>query len=294
MLRTLLSPRLVGLHVLLVVALISAWLLGRWQLGVFEESGRPVSSGDPQAVAVSELTRQGQQMRAEAVGRLVSAEGVYDAPRQLLVANREPDTDTPGGVVAKGAGYWVLTPLILDDGTTMPIVRGWVKSAADPATAVPEGRVAVTGRIKPSQGIESVQRRGEVLPAGQVMTVSASELINVWQGVKVREGFVVATESIAPGLKAVAVRPPQTEPVLTWRNLAYAAQWWIFGLFAAFMWFHFVRDSLRSQRAAGGEDPGEGPGEGPGPGKAPGENGSSPDSGGALPLDRSAAPAPIS
>ncbi|GII91126.1 SURF1 family protein [Sinosporangium siamense] len=270
MLRTLLSPRLAGLHVLLVVALVATWLLGRWQLGVFEESSRPLATGDPQPVAVADLTRQGAQIQAEVVGRLVTAEGTFDAARQLLVVNREPDVAAPGGAVSQGKGAWVLAPLTLPDGTAIPVVRGWVKDTASPAPAVPQGKVTVTGRLQPSQPVSSVQRRGEALSAGQVMTVSTPELINLWQGARLRDGFVVSTESAA-ALTPVKASPPQTEAVLTWRNLAYAAQWWIFGLFALFMWFHFVRDAIRSDRAA--KDGSPGPGEG-----------------GGVPLDQAAAP----
>ena len=27
-----------------------------------------------------------------------------------------------------------------------------------------------------------------------------------------------------------------------WRNLLYALEWWVFGAFAAFVWWRFVRD----------------------------------------------------
>jgi surfeit locus 1 family protein len=29
---------------------------------------------------------------------------------------------------------------------------------------------------------------------------------------------------------------------LSWRNAAYALQWWVFALFAAYMWWRMVRD----------------------------------------------------
>jgi len=37
---------------------------------------------------------------------------------------------------------------------------------------------------------------------------------------------------------------------LTWRNAAYALQWWVFGLFAAYMWWRMVRDDHRRDQAA--------------------------------------------
>ncbi|NUP00089.1 MAG: SURF1 family protein [Nonomuraea sp.] len=251
MLRTLFSPRVVGLHLLTIGVLIAFILLGRWQLGVFQDSGKPHVSVDPAPVGVGALAPVGGQLTGEVVGRRVTAEGTYDAGRQLLVADRRPDVDAPGGNVSRERGYWVLTPLRLDDGTLVPVVRGWAAKADDPAvTAVPPGRVTVAGRLRPQQGTDSVQRRTEGLPAGQVQTVSTGELINLWTGQKLRTGFVVA-QPPSGSLTQVEIRPPQVGGTLTWRNLAYAANWWIFAGFAVFMWFHFVRDAVRADRDRG-------------------------------------------
>ncbi|GGL07907.1 SURF1 family protein [Planomonospora parontospora] len=260
MLRILFSPRVVVLHLLAVGALVVCGLLGRWQLGVFEDSGRPQSTRDPAPVAVGTLTEAGRHLTADAIGRRVTAEGTFDASRQLLVAQRDE-------------GLWILTPLDLGDGTVVPVVRGRVPAAGDPATAVPQGKVTVTGRLQASEPTDSVQRRTRQLPQGQVLTVSSAELVNLWRGVKLRDGFVIATtQSPAPPVAAEPVHAsaPTQEGVLTWRNLAYAAQWWIFGLFAVFMWWHFVRDALRGGRAA--PEGGTGAGSGPDPGAEPGSD----------------------
>ncbi|GAA4193268.1 SURF1 family protein [Streptosporangium oxazolinicum] len=238
MLRILFSARVVVLHLLAVGALVVCGLLGRWQLGVFEDSGRPHSLLDPAPVAVTTLTAPGKHLTADAVSRRVTAEGTFDASKRLLVAERD-------------GGLWLLSPLDLGDGTSIPVVRGWVATAGDPAVTAPaEGRVVLSGRLQASEATDSVQRRTRQLPPGQVLTVSSAELINLWRGTKLRDGFMVAaTQSPAPEVAARPVSvPPPTEPGgLTWRNLAYAAQWWIFGLFAVFMWWHFVRDALRGR-----------------------------------------------
>ncbi|MBG0828177.1 SURF1 family protein [Planomonospora sp. ID67723] len=243
MLRILFSPRVAVLHLLAVGALVVCGLLGRWQLGVFEDSGRPQAAVDPAPVAVGTLSGAGRHLTGEAIRRQVTAEGTFDADRQLLVTGRDD-------------GLWILTALDLGDGTSIPVVRGWVASAEDPATAVPEGRVTVTGRLQASEPTDSVRRVRQV-PQGQVQTVSSAELINLWRGVKLRDGFVIATAQTPPpavAARPVPVVPPTTEGVLTWRNLAYAAQWWIFGLFAVFMWWHFIRDAVRKGTA--GPEPG--------------------------------------
>ncbi|GAA0981820.1 SURF1 family protein [Acrocarpospora macrocephala] len=247
MLRTLFSLRLVVLHLLVIGVLVAFTLLGRWQLAVFEESGRPAAAADPAPVAVESLSRVGQRLTSDLAGRQVVAEGVYDAAGQLLVADRRPDVEAVGGRAASGAGFWLLTPLRLDDGSTLAVVRGWVGTPQDPAVAVPAESVKVTGRLRPPDQSDAVQRSG-ALPEGQVATVSTAQLINLWDG-PLHDGFLIAATQ-EPPLTAtpVAVPPPTQGAALTWRNLAYAAQWWIFALFAVFMWWHFVRDAVRTAR----------------------------------------------
>ncbi|GAA1304968.1 SURF1-like protein [Planotetraspora silvatica] len=251
MLRTLFAPRLVALHLLVIGVLISFTFLGRWQLGVFESSGAPKLAPDPAPVTVTKLAEVGRHVTGEVANHRVTATGTFDAGGQLLVADRHPDVDAVGGRAARGAGYWLLTPLTLADGTTIPIIRGWVPSAGDPAAAVPAGPVTVAGRLRPSEQTDAVERSGP-LPDGQVATVSTAELVNVWPDARLRDGFVVATAPAPPaGVSAVVVPPPTEGVGFSWRNLAYAAQWWIFAIFAVFMWFHFVRDAVRSGRPEG-------------------------------------------
>ncbi|WP_147944670.1 SURF1 family protein [Microbispora sp. CSR-4] len=263
MLRTLLAPRLVALHLLVIGVLVSFTFLGRWQLGVFEASGAPKRAPDPAPVAVTELAQVGQHVNGTAISRRVTATGTYDAAHQLLVADRVADVAAPGGRAAQGDGFWLLTPLRLADGTVVPVVRGWVARADAPAAAVPEGTVTVTGRLRPAEQTDDVMRSGN-LPAGQVATVSTAELINLWPDAQVRDGFVVATAQEPPTrVTPVAVSPPTLGSGFNWRNLAYALQWWIFALFAVYMWFHFVRDALRGRRERE-QEPERAPGE-PGP-----------------------------
>ena len=268
MLRTLFMPRLLGLHLLVIGVLISFTLLGRWQLGVFEDSGRPQAAADPAPVDVTTLTQVGAAFQADSMRRRVTAEGAFDGARQLLVADRTPDSARAGGRAARGQGFWLLTPLRLTDGTTIPVVRGWVATPEDPAAAaVPEGTVTVSGRLMPPEPTDSVQRTGR-LPEGQVATVSTAELINIWAGERLRNGYVIATEQVAGSASAprlVAVSPPTLGRSFNWRNLAYALQWWIFAGFAVFMWYRLVREAVRQEkgRATGGDgtasaDAGEG------------------------------------
>lgn len=238
MLRTLFTPRMVALHLATIAVLIAFMFMGRWQLGAFEESGRPRAAADPAPVAVQTLTEPGKHITTDKAGRRVTATGTFDAGKQLLVVGRDD-------------GFWLLAPLDLGDGTAVPIVRGWVATPSDPAVAaVPEGQVTVTGRLQHSEQIDGTPRRARNLPQGQVESISTAELINLWRGLRLRDGYVVAIDQTPPPAvapKPVPVDAPTERGAVNWRNLAYAIQWWVFAGFAVFMWFHFVRDALRGR-----------------------------------------------
>jgi len=85
-----------------------------------------------------------------------------------------------------------------------------------------------------------------------------SLLVNRWPGV-MYNAFVFATAE-QPDLTSVAspavVRVPPPAPAsgaLSWRNAAYALQWWVFALFAAWMWWKMVRDDYETGRLQTGK-----------------------------------------
>ena len=106
MLRTLFLPRLLVLHLLLIGVLVSFTLLGRWQLGVFEESGRPQAAADPAPVDVTTLTSVGTGFRVEALRRQVTASGTLR--RRPAAARRRPHRGRGTARRARVAGAWVL------------------------------------------------------------------------------------------------------------------------------------------------------------------------------------------
>ena len=106
--------------------------------------------------------------------------------------------------------------------------------------------------------------RNAVLPAaldqgvqpGQLGALDLSVLVNQWPG-DLYNAFVFATgEQVGGGPAALGAlqRVPPPSPTggggLQWRNAAYALQWWIFALFAAWMWFKMVRDDWLTGQAA--------------------------------------------
>lgn len=247
--RAAVRPRLLVLLVILLAAAAVCARLGAWQLDRAQfrgeqaerllvqarESAEPATIGDvlaPQASFSSEL-----------VGRSVQARGTYEAG-QLLVEDR---------VLDGRAGYLVLTPLLVANaaGTAgwtgaapvLPVVRGWVADPSDAAALLPEpgAEVTVTGYLQVSEGAG----RGDTA-AGRTDAVSSAQLVNSWGG-PIYAGYLVLSDSEPPQPAGLALLGPPTlgsSDSGNWnlQNLAYAAQWWIFGAFALFLWVRMVRD----------------------------------------------------
>lgn len=240
MLRTAVKPQWLGLLAVLVVVLVSFSLLGLWQLNVARDRGVSQAVRDAPhqpVVGISTVLRPHAGFPSALSGRRVQAQGRYAAARQVLVEPRRLDG---------AAGRWVLTPLVLDSGATLAVVRGFVRDGTL-VPAPPAGAVSVVGSLAPGEGPAD---DGIARPPGELGSVDLSVLVNTWPG-ELYNAFVFAvTEQPAPpaavaGLQRVP--PPQVPHGLAWRNAAYALQWWVFALFAAYMWFRMVRDDAEAR-----------------------------------------------
>lgn len=261
-----LKPRWLGLLGLLLVVLVAFTFLGLWQLSVARDEAlrNAVDTAAAQPVVpVWQLITPHGEFPAATSGRPVTATGRYDASGQVLVADRRLD-----GV----SGWWVVTPLVLSNGsdgssgqsgaggTRLAVLRGFIADlSAGPTGPAPiplAGDVTVTGTLAPGESPAS----SPDLPAGQLPSLDLAHLVNAWPG-SVYNAFVFAqTESpdatgagSATGIQRVP--PPPVPSGLTLRNAAYALQWWVFGVFAAWMWWRMVREDYRQDRFLRGPAP---------------------------------------
>ena len=230
MLRLALTPRwLVGLLVLagLIVLAVN---LGRWQWDRTQTilAAERAAVAEPVDVRVV-LGDAVDEVPAEGIGRPVTASGRYAADRQAIVANRALDGQP---------GVWVVTGLGLDDGSVVPVLRGWLPDAAAPGAAVPDGPVAVSGILQPDEAFYA----GASAIDGTIAAISRDRLEELWQ-VPVRPGFIVL-ESTDPAT------PPAPDPVpptvqtadvpFPLQNFFYAVQWWIFAAFGVVVYLRWL------------------------------------------------------
>jgi surfeit locus 1 family protein len=242
-LRTALKPNWLGLLAIVVAVMVSFGMLGLWQLNVARDKGRAqdVSSAPTRPVAdiAAVLAPQGP-FPQDGTGRRITATGRYDWSGQVLVTPR---------VLRGELGYWVVTPLVVrSTGARIAVVRGFV---TDPAQAVEPNvatEVTVSGALAPGESPpDNTLHTDPVLPYGQMATLDLSMLVNRWPGT-LYNAFVFATAeqpdvtaATAPAVKRVPP-PALVGGGLSWLNAAYALQWWVFALFAAYMWWRMVRD----------------------------------------------------
>lgn len=243
MLRAALTPRLIGLFVLMVVLVVAFVLLGIWQLDVARSAGQSTQNHQMQDRPVTPITavmQPAQSFPRSGSLRPVRATGHYDGARQELVAGRTLNGRN---------GFWVLTPLVVDgSGARLPVVRGFVADPAHvPAPLTGAGQVTVTGALAPGESPATGS-----FPAGQIGAINLAVLANTWGGT-VYNAFVFATDESPTATAAPVVTFPPPQPGgggFHLLNAGYAVQWWAFACFAVYVWVRMVRDEYAAEQAA--------------------------------------------
>ena len=219
--RHVLTPQWLAVHGAVFAVVVAFIALGLWQLDRARAEAEPTTAeAGRAAVPLTTLTTPGQQMGADAVGRLATVTGQYDAGQQFLVE--------------RGSARWVVTMLRTADGAGVPVVRGSTEGSAAPPES---GEVTVTGWLQP--------------PESGTMTTGSINSAELIQQVPydLYPGYLVLTEQQPPSTGDLqVVEAPRTsadEPGFPLQNAAYAIQWWLFAAFAVFLWWRTVRDAIR-------------------------------------------------
>ncbi|WP_129838932.1 SURF1 family protein [Streptomyces sp. RFCAC02] len=257
MYRFLLSRQWVVLTLIALILIPSMIWLGFWQLHRHEQRvarndliGASLSAP---VVPVDELTAVGGEPADGDRYRRVTAEGTYDTDHQVVVRNRSSNDES--------IGYWVLTPLLRDDGTAVLVNRGWISSGDDPTAvpdvpAPPDGEVTVTGRLMPDEttGNTGIRERSG-LPDGMVMMINSEERSAAMDGVPTLGGYLALTETSPAPADAAAQPELLKDPDHTsiGSHLAYAIQWWLFTAGVPVGWVILFRREIADQRAAAGK-----------------------------------------
>lgn len=246
MYRFLLTPRWLAFHLLCLLGIAGMVMAGLWQHSRHEYKRElqalVEANADAPPVALDALVpadaMPDDPRLADLVWRRVVASGTYLPDERISIYHRSQNG---------AAGSFLVTPLQLDDGRVLLVVRGFYPLHTTPGElpAAPEGRVEVLGRIRTTEGrdaahpdverlletrIVDVERLGRQLP-GPVVPVYV-ELVDSDPPQPV--GYPDPVPLVAPGLG---------------NHLSYMVQWFIFATCVLTGWVFAVRRSAQQQRA---------------------------------------------
>jgi surfeit locus 1 family protein len=230
---TLLAPRYWGAHLLMLVAVAAAVLLGLWQLNVWEAAraheARDLSDAAP--MPLDKVMTGDSAFPGKYLGQPVSFSGTWLGAGTLYVADRD---------LHGRHGYWVMTPVLVRD-SAMPVVRGW---SSEPRAPVPSGTVDVEGWLQASEGTGADDDDAGDDVIAEMRIASIVEHVDA----DLYSGYVVDREP-TEGLEAVTpASVPEVSSSTSLRNLLYAFQWWVFGGFAIYIWVRWCRDVMEVDR----------------------------------------------
>ena len=236
MLRRLFTLRWIALLILLAVVVGGMGFAGLWQLNVAKDRGtnqEVAKAPTKPVVPITELLKPHETFPAIESSRRVTAQGRYEPDKQFLVADRRLDGQS---------GYWVVTPMIQrTTGARLVILRGFVTSPAA-ASKPTRNDVTVTGGMAPGES-PSVG----TYPAGQSGSIDLPAKLNEWGG-DLYNAFLFAVEEKpnATDDSITRVPPPPPNPTHGFRfvNLMYAFQWWVFAIFAIYVFWRMLHDDV--------------------------------------------------
>lgn len=242
--RSLASPRLLVLHLLVLGVVLVCVRLGLWQLDRMAEADARVAAQQEQSAqppapvrdVVVGLTLDDTEALAARAFRPVVATGTWRPGDEVLQRGRS---------LNGRPGYDVLTPLDLDDGGTVVVRRGWVPFDNDlrpPVTdaAPPSGRVEVTGYLErsvpqptgpvaqrdPEQGVLDVVFHADLERLGPQLGRDGTEVLPMLLHLEAQDPPQVGELPVA-----VPAPAPDRGP-----HLSYAVQWFAFAVIGAGMY----------------------------------------------------------
>jgi surfeit locus 1 family protein len=231
--------------VVLVAALVGVALtarLGVWQLSRAAEKealqALLQARGAEPPLAQAELARSAEHAAAQHQRR-IRLQGRWIGGRTVFLDNRPMDGR---------AGFYVVTPLALDNGDAVLVQRGWVpRDAADrtrvPDVASPEGVVSVEGRIAPppSRLYELGAEGSGAIRQNLDLDVFARET-----GLRLRPLSVQQSDTAGAGADGLLRHWPA--PALdVHKHYGYAFQWFALAtlITGLYVWFQLIRPRFR-------------------------------------------------
>ncbi|MEX0864325.1 MAG: SURF1 family protein [Acidimicrobiia bacterium] len=243
MLKDLLRPKWLT-ATLVVIALASVFVrLGIWQLDRLEGRIAANAVGErrlsaPVVDLADLLAETGKDLETNAYRRVVAV-GVFDPQSEVLIRSQ---------VHLGTAGFHVITPLVLEDGTAVLINRGWVPLTLDtvPVSQAPppDGETTVEGWVELSRERPPL---GPTDPeTGRLVSMSRVDIERIQDQVEYSLAPVYLVMTGERGVLPAPVSPPTFDD--NGPHLGYAIQWFGFAIIGIVGHLFLARRRLRQSR----------------------------------------------
>jgi cytochrome oxidase assembly protein ShyY1 len=232
-------------HALTWLLLIPAFIaLGYWQRTLWKDradsQGLVYAKLDAKPAAIDAIDPVGHKVAQDQQWLAVTVTGHYDTAHQFAVRNRSQN---------ENAGWYVVTPLVLPDGTAVLVNQGWIATSNNtvPSTAmpalppVPSGTVTVTGWLQPDETTANTRITDDTnkLPTGEIALITKSDLQNRVSET-LHDGSIELTNSKPANTAAGAAQPVPGPSYDNTMYIAYMIQWWVFAIIMPLTWLKLV------------------------------------------------------
>lgn len=219
-----LAPRFWLGHLLVIVAIAAAGGLGVWQWTAFDKH-REAQARDlmsQPAIPLQQVMGPDDPFPAPDVGRPVTLRGTW-IPDSVVVIERDGER-------------WLTQAVQIDD-AAMYVVLG--SGGDDIESQIRTGDTGlITGWLQPPEGTGASDRdpSDDILPQLRIADLIQHVDVDLYGA------FVISTEPIGDLVGVTPAQLPKADATTGLRNLLYAIEWWIFGLFAVFMWWKWLQE----------------------------------------------------
>lgn len=251
-------------HALVWLLLIPTFIaLGYWQRTLWKDradsQGVVYAKLNAKPAAVDAVDPVGHTVTQNQQWVMVTATGHYDTAHQFAVRNRSQN---------ENAGWYVVTPLVLSDGTALLVNQGWiatsnstVSSTAMPTLPpVPSGTVTVTGRLQPDETTADTRITDDTakLPAGEIALITKADLQSRVPET-LHDGSIQLTASSPANTAPGAAQPIPGPSYDNTMYIAYMIQWWVFAVVMPITWLKLLHREAqeRLHRELVGDEDGE-------------------------------------
>lgn len=243
-------------HALVWLLLIPAFIaLGYWQRTLWKDradsQGLVYAKLDAKPVGIDAVDPIGHTVAQDQQWISVTATGHYDTAHQFAVRNRSQN---------ENAGWYVVTPLVLSDGTAVLVNQGWIATSDStvPSTTmptlppVPSGTVTVHGWLQPDETTANTRITDDTakLPTGEIALITKTDLQSRVAN-PLHDGSIQLSSSTPANTAAAAAQPVPGPSYDNTMYIAYMIQWWVFAVIMPITWLKLLhREAQELERKA--------------------------------------------